>query len=141
MLFQYLIGNTDFAVLSGPQPEACCHTVRVVGAGDAQARATVPYDFDSAGFVGASYAAPHESLPIRHTRERLYRGFCRHNDGLASARAEFLGHGEAIFELIRSERRLTTKGQRDAIGYAAAFYTTLNSGYACASEFSGKCRK
>jgi hypothetical protein len=141
MMFQYLIGNTDFAVLSGPQPDECCHNTRVVGAGDAHGRVAVPYDFDSAGIVAASYAAPHESLPIKDTRKRLYRGFCRHNDGLDSARAEFLDQRQAIFDLIRSEPRLTTKGQREATRYVEAFYTTLNSEYAYASEFSGKCRK
>ncbi len=140
MMFQYLIGNTDFAVLSGPQPDECCHNVRVIGAGDSQARVAVPYDFDSAGFVGASYAAPHESLPIKDVRKRLYRGFCRHNNGLASARAEFLSQRKAIFDLIQGERRLATKGQREATRYVEAFYTTLNSEYAWATEFSGKCR-
>jgi hypothetical protein len=141
MMFQYLIGNTDFAVLSGPQPDECCHNVRVIGPGDGQGRVAVPYDFDSGGFVGASYAAPHESLPIKDVRQRLYRGFCVHNDGLAAARAEFLAQRKAIFDLIDGESRLTTKARREATRYVEAFYTTLNSEYGFASEFSGKCRK
>lgn len=141
MLFQYLIGNTDFAVLSGPQATECCHNTRVIASGEPRARVAVPYDFDSAGMVAAEYAAPHESLPIRSVKQRLYRGFCQHNSTLAAAREEFLGQRQAIFDLIRSEPRLSAKRQRELTRYIEEFYTTLNSEYAFEREISGKCRK
>jgi len=141
MLFQYLIGNTDFAVLSGPQADACCHNTRVLASGDPQRRVVVPYDFDSAGMVAAEYAAPHESLPIKTIGERLYRGFCRHNHTLAAARDEFLAQRTAIFDLIKNEQRLSSKRRRELTRYIEAFYTTLNSEYAYQREISAKCRK
>ncbi len=141
MLFQYLIGNTDFAVLSGPRDDECCHNSRVVGSGEAQGRIAVPYDFDAAGMVAASYAAPHESLPIKTVKQRLYRGFCQHNHTLAAAREEFLGRRKSIFELIQNEPRLSAKRQREMTRYFEEFYTTLNSEHAFAREISGKCRK
>lgn len=141
MLFQYLIGNTDFAVLNGPQASECCHNTRVIGSGEPGARVAVPYDFDSAGMVAASYAAPHESLPIKAVTQRLYRGFCQHNNTLAAARDEFLGRRKAIFDLIQNEPRLSAKRQRELTRYIEEFYTTLNSEYGFAREISGKCRK
>src|SRR5690606_15633456 len=90
MLFQYLIGNTDWEVLGRQGLEECCHNVRVTGASAAAPLVAVPYDFDSAGMVDADYAAPHYRLPIKSVTERLYRGFCIHNDSLEQVRGEAL---------------------------------------------------
>ena len=48
LLFQYLIGNTDFSVKKGPKGEGCCHNGRVIAAAGKQDDWVVlPYDFDS----------------------------------------------------------------------------------------------
>lgn len=141
MLFQYLIGNTDWDVLAGPRPGQCCHNVRVLGNQAAGSRIAVPYDFDSAGMVDASYAAPHPKLPIRAVTDRLFRGFCVHNAALEPVRQEFLGHRQAIFALIRSESRLGQQRQRSVERYFEAFYAVLGSEARFAREISGKCRK
>ena len=46
---------------------------------------TVPYDFDSSGLVDTHYAAAPSQLGVRNIRQRLYRGFCAHNDTLPQA--------------------------------------------------------
>ena len=77
-LFQYMIGNTDWAMRVGPDPDACCHNSRLLGA-DKEARrelTPLPYDFDNAGLVDAVYAVPNEALGLRSVRTRVYRGFC-----------------------------------------------------------------
>lgn len=141
MLFQYLIGNTDFAVLGGPQKDACCHNVRVTGAPDGGGLVAVPYDFDSSGMVNASYAAPHEKLPIKFVTERLYRGFCVHNPSLEPVRAEFLAKRDAILALVHGEDRLSATRKRETLRYFEAFFATLASDSAFAREITGKCRK
>lgn len=141
MLFQYLIGNTDWEVLSGPQKDECCHNVRVTQADSAGGMIAVPYDFDSAGMVDAEYAAPHESLPIRKVTQRIFRGFCRHNDALETVRREFLGHRQAIFDLLENESRLSTQRRRKVTRYFEDFYLTLESESRFARDISGKCRK
>ena len=141
MLFQYLIGNTDFAVLSGPRKDACCHNARVLAGGDPLLRIAVPYDFDSAGLVDAVYAAPHEDLPIRKVSERLFRGFCAHNDTLAAARKEFLAQREAIQALVAQEPRLDAQRRRAAVRFVEAFYATLASDWSFERDLSGKCRR
>lgn len=140
-LFQYLIGNTDFEVLSGPKADACCHNVRVTQAADLRARVAVPYDFDSAGMVGASYAAPHERLPIKDVSERLYRGFCEHNGELERVRDEFVVLRPAIFALIQNEPRLNVQRQRATTRYFEEFYATLTGATRFDRELSRKCRK
>ncbi len=141
MLFQYLIGNTDFSVVTASAEERCCHNVRTMGKAASRALYAVPYDFDSAGLVNASYAAPHESLPIRSVTRRLYRGFCSHNDGLETARQEFLQLEERILELIRDEPRLDASNRRRALRYVGDFYTTLKDPDRFERNITANCRR
>jgi hypothetical protein len=140
MLFEYLVGNTDWDVTTDADPDGCCHNVRVLGA-PGQGRIPVPYDFDSSGMVNASYAAPSEVLPIKDVRQRLFRGFCRHNDTLEAARREYLGKREAIFAMVRDDARLNTSRKRAVTEYFEKFYATLGDDGRFAGEISGKCRK
>lgn len=141
MLFQYLIGNTDWEVMSGPKPDRCCHNVRVTQAKGVDGMIAVPYDLDSAGLVDATYAGPHESLPIRDVKQRLFRGFCRHNEALEPVRREFLDRRESIEALIDREPRLNTQRRRAVQGYVDEFYRTLSSDARFAREITAKCRK
>ena len=141
MLFQYLLGNTDWEVLSGPKDDACCHNVRVVGSENPRTRIAVPYDFDSSGVVDASYAAPHQGLPITSVTQRLYRGFCLHNPALQTVRQEFLAQRAAILALVQGEPRLGPQGQRAMTAYIEGFYAVLGDDARFAREISGKCRK
>ncbi|MDX1666024.1 MAG: hypothetical protein R3350_02295 [Saprospiraceae bacterium] len=65
--FQYLIGNTDWSIYN-------LHNLKLIKVPEYDKVLVVPYDFDYAGLVGATYAVPHESLPIASVRERLYVG-------------------------------------------------------------------
>ncbi len=141
MLFQYLIGNTDWDVLAGPPDGACCHNARVLVGRAPGGFIAVPYDLDSAGLVNASYAAPHESLPIKEVTQRLFRGFCLHNGTLAAAHQEFLAHRPAILALIRDEPRLDEARRREAIRYTQEFYDTLDDPTHFERKLSGRCRK
>lgn len=141
MLFQYLIGNTDWDVLSGPQADACCHNVSIAGSTPGGRVVPLPYDFDSAGMVDAGYAAPPESLPIKDVKQRLFRGFCVHNHALDAARAEFLGHRTAIFGLVRDDRRLSASRRAVLNAYFEAFYATLGDDARFRREVIARCRK
>jgi len=141
MLFQYLIGNTDWEVLAGPKDGECCHNARVLVGTAPGGFIAVPYDLDSAGLVNASYAAPHESLPIKEVTTRLFRGFCVHNDALPAARQEFLRHRAAILALIQDEPRLDESRRKEAIRYVQDFYDTLDNPDRFERELTGRCRK
>jgi hypothetical protein len=73
-VFQYLIGNTDWSLVTADSDEFCCHN------GDLFERdeklVMVPYDFDLAGLVNASYARPDSSLRLKSVKSRRYRGYC-----------------------------------------------------------------
>lgn len=125
MLFQYLISNLDWSVLGGPK-ERCCHNARLVGAGpDAPIVHAIPYDLDSAGLVDAHYAAPPAAIRVRNVRQRLYRGFCAHNDALPAALEEFRALQGEIIGLFENESRLDTRERGKAIKFLNDFYRAL----------------
>lgn len=66
-VFQYMIGNTDWAVHN-------LHNLKLIWVPDRQHPIAAPYDFDLSGFVHTDYAVPNERLPISSVTERLYLG-------------------------------------------------------------------
>jgi hypothetical protein len=142
MLFQYLVGNTDWEVQGVVGQPECCHNVRVT-APDRTATTglvAVPYDLDSSGLVNAPYAGPDVRLPIRAVTERLFRGFCIHNPALADARREVLGQREAILALVRDEPRLAPRRRQAALRYLEAGLETLADEAAFRREVIARCR-
>lgn len=68
-VFNYLIGNTDWSVQYR-------QNIKLMAEDTLSLPVTVPYDFDHAGIVRASYAKPAEELRLRSTLHRRYRGYC-----------------------------------------------------------------
>lgn len=124
-LYQFMIGNVDWAALRGPDPAECCHNMKLIGPEPLEADdfvIPVPYDFDSAGLVNAPYAAPPEGLPIRKVTQRLYRGMCMHNDTLDAARQQMVEQQAAIMGLIAQEGRLNASWKKKASRYLESFF-------------------
>lgn len=140
MLFQYLIGNLDWSVLSGPG-KRCCHNARLIGSSDsANVVYPVPYDLDSSGLADTHYAAPPKNLRVRTVKQRLFRGFCDHNDQIPATVKQYqLLRGE-FEELIRSEPRLDAREKKKALDYVGDFYEVLDSEKAMDRRLSGSCR-
>lgn len=140
-LFEYLIGNTDWAVLNGPSADRCCHNSRLIGANAQSNVISVPYDFDSSGLVDAHYAVPSPTLGIRSNRERVYRGFCANNGALETARREMLNLQPRILELARAQSRLSDGSRQAVTDYLATGFEVLRDDERFAREVTAKCRK
>jgi hypothetical protein len=78
-VFQYLLGNTDWSLVTNEEDEYCCHNVDLLDTGEVLY--PVPYDFDRSGLVNAKYAKPAEGARIRKVTSRRYRGYCRSSIG------------------------------------------------------------
>jgi hypothetical protein len=127
-LFQFMIGNTDWAVTQPTLGEdTCCHNADVLAPVPDRTAALVlvPFDFDSAGLVDAVYAKPDERLGIRSVRERLYRGFCATNGYLDETIAAFNAARPAI-EALLDDQPLAPKAQAAAAAYLARSYEIIN---------------
>jgi hypothetical protein len=143
-LFQYMIGNVDWASLRGPDPAECCHNIKLIGPEPLEENdfvIPVPYDFDSAGLVDTPYAAPPEGLPITKVSQRLYRGFCRHNDLLEDVRQQTLAQEGALRALIENEERLFSNSKKEAIKYLAGYFETAKNPEKFQKNVIAQCRK
>lgn len=127
-LFQYMIGNVDWSPLIGPDPEECCHNVKLVAPrpleqGDLVQ--PVPYDFDSSGLVNPPYAEPPDNLGIRSVTQRVYRGYCAHNGELENARRKALARKADILAVLDSDERLSDGSRKKAAKYLDKYFDVL----------------
>ncbi|PYO44406.1 MAG: hypothetical protein DMD33_03010 [Gemmatimonadetes bacterium] len=134
-VFQYMIGNTDFAV-------SVLHNIVLIrdSAGVAY---PVPYDFDWSGVIWTPYAQPDPRLEIRNVRQRVFRGTCRAPEELAGLFVRFNAQKDAIYALYRSlaSEGLEPKRIEQALGYFDEFYRTINDAGRTRREFIQSCRQ
>jgi hypothetical protein len=126
-IFQYMIGNTDWAVsadhnikliapLTVSEPVKKSYPVPYV----------VPYDFDYSGLVNTEYAVPSEDLQMENVRERLYRGYPRTMDELNDVLAIFKNKKDEIYSLINNFNLLTGRSKEYMISYLEDFYKIIS---------------
>jgi len=140
MLFQYLIGNTDFAVKRGPSGEACCHNGRVLAPPDRYDDWVVlPFDFDQAGIISTDYALPDANFSIRRVSTRLYRGFCAQNSVLSDSIALFNDRRSDITAALLPPGLSKSRHKR-ALRFIDRFYDTVNDPQKLQREILDKCR-
>ena len=123
-LFQYLIGNTDYSLLKGEGDEPCCHNVKVL-IGET-GLIPVPYDFDLAGVIDATYAAPPVGLGINEVTERLYRGFCAHNAELANSIERFKSVKAGIYAAYENNE-VRAKARKKTSRFLDKFYKDIEN--------------
>jgi len=118
MLFEYMIGNTDFSIIAQ-------HNVRLVLTPNVR-RFPVPYDFDFSGLVDSGYGAVAKGLPITDVRDRLYLGPCRtpeewqpYLDKMRAAKPQLLTLYDTVPGLSPSYRRY-------AKGYLEEFFRIID---------------
>ena len=118
-VFQYLIGNTDWAV-------SALHNIVIIRDSTGVFFA-VPYDFDWSGVIWTPYARPDERLGIPTVRERVFRGACRTPAQLAASFAPFIQQKDTIYALYRgmTAQGLEPKRVEQALDYYDDFYKTI----------------
>jgi hypothetical protein len=119
-LFQYLIGNTDFAL-------GALHNAEIVGQ-ETGNFIPIAYDFDFSGAVNARYATPDPRLGIRTVRERIYRGYCVPEEEYPKAVALFKAKKDAIYALYSDQigKLLQPNIVKETLEYYDEFYKTIN---------------
>lgn len=121
-LFQFMIGNTDWAV-----PVA--HNIKfILPKKDSVARPiTIPYDFDFAGLVDAPYATPSPLLGTESVRERVYRGFARNMAELQAVIDIFKDKKDSIYSLIQNFELIKSANREIMIKYLNDFYQIIDN--------------
>jgi hypothetical protein len=117
-LFQYMIGNTDWAVPN-------YHNIKLMRPDSVSTPYVVPYDFDFAGAINARYATPAEELGIEKVTDRSYRGFARTMLELQIALDIFRKQKDNLLSLVKNFE-LLNKRERDAMyNYVKEFYDII----------------
>lgn len=132
-LFQYMIGNTDFAY-------GALHNVELVQMQNGDYWPVV-YDFDFSGAVNARYATVDPQLRIHTVRDRLYRGFCVPKEEYPKAVSLFNEKKESIYALYKdSLGALLRPGIVDeTLKYFDDFYKTINNQRSLKNEIMDAC--
>jgi hypothetical protein len=132
-VFQYMIGNTDFAL-------GALHNAELFATANGEYWPIV-YDFDFSGAVNARYATVDPRLSIRHVRDRQYRGLCVPLDVYPKVYELFRSKKDAIYALYRdSIGKLMRPGTADeTLRYFDEFYKTINDPRSARDEIEDSC--
>lgn len=137
-LFHYLIGNTDFSPVVGPDADMCCHN-HVLFGNDNQPIWSIPYDFDQAGLVDTPYSKANPRFKLRSVRQRLFRGRCIHNDYIEASLESFREHREEILNVLVRIDSATNVSMNRQKNYVERFYKAVSSERRIQSDLVRKC--
>lgn len=131
-VFQYMIGNTDWAI-------SALHNVELIGTD--LGYVPVAYDFDFSGAVNTRYATVDPSLPIRRVRDRIYRGYCLPEETYDPTFALFKAKKDSIYALYSDPlgRLLLGDRAKETVEYFNDFYETIGSPRDAKREIMGRC--
>ncbi|MBA3667628.1 MAG: hypothetical protein H0W65_07890 [Sphingomonas sp.] len=139
-MFQYMIGDLDWAMIAGPRGEGCCHNVRLLTAApDRLPYHPITYDFDYSGLVDASYAVPPEGFHISSVRNRVYRGYCRHNGDALAVAAEFRAKRHQIEAIFGQIPQMEQRTRAKAVAYLARFFDEIATDDSVRSKILNHC--
>jgi hypothetical protein len=138
-VYQYMIGNTDFSLVKGPEEDDCCHNAVLFSATGDAPYASIPYDFDFAGLVNAPYALPNPQFRLKNVRQRLYRGQCSNNELLPAAFQEFEAKRKDVFAIIDEMTMLSRNSRNSVTRYLKYFYRVIGDDEKIQRDFIEKC--
>jgi hypothetical protein len=135
-IFQYMIGNTDWAVPNG-------HNIKLLFDKENTAALpyVIPYDFDYCGLVDASYAVPNEIIGTETVRERVYRGFPRTMEELQLTLDVYRKQKQNILDYVRNFTLLGDKTRRTMASYLEEFYRMIENKKQVETAFIDNARK
>lgn len=120
-LFNLLIGNPDYSVRSGAPGDDCCHNSVPMQDADGLLLPII-YDFDNTGLVNPRYATTPDNLNLGSVRQRLYRGYCRHNSAIAENIEQLVAKRAAIESLFSEHPDVSRSEKKRVASFLKAFY-------------------
>jgi len=133
MIFQYLIGNTDWWIA-----KPVMHNVKLITI-DSSPPIPIPYDFDYCGLVDADYATTDEKLPITAVTQRYFRGYCRRPGSYEKTLQVFIERKEKIYNLIQDFPYISETTRKVALKYFDSFYKIIEDPKQVIKRFYDDC--
>jgi hypothetical protein len=138
-MFQHLIANHDWSMRAGPQGDDCCHNAELIGPLGPGTAMPIPYDFDFSGLVDAPYASPPDELRIRDVRERLYRGYCMHNEEALAAARQFREMRPQMIAALTSVPGLEARTAQKATSFLDGFFADAATDQSVQDKMLKRC--
>jgi hypothetical protein len=136
-VFQYLVGNTDWSLVTSEGKDFCCHNGRLISKNNKLLY--VPYDFDLSGVVDAHYAKPDSSMRIKKVTQRKYRGFCMERPVLAAALEEVASQESAMLGIIENLPELSAKAKTKNLRFLERFFEEAGDRQEMLDDFERDC--
>ncbi len=132
-VFEYLIGNKDWFITSR-------RNVVIFRSKDPTGKLyAVPFDFDFAGLINASYTKPRNVSEKYLSTRRVFRGICYTEEEFERT-FEFYRKLRPVFESIINGQELVSKiTRRENIRYLEDFYNTIEDKEQFKKEFLDVC--
>lgn len=121
-LFQYMIGNADWSTI-------LLRNVKLVTPRTGHRSIPVPYDFDFAGLVNASYAIPQYDLGVRSIRDRLYLGMPCQQETMRATMRLFLEKEQRLRDIVTNCKWLAKESRVEIIYYLHHFFEAIEPAY------------
>jgi hypothetical protein len=138
-LFQHMLSNHDWSMRAGPVGKGCCHNAELIGLAAAGQTIPVPYDFDFSGYVNAPYATPPAELSITDVRQRFYRGYCAHNNGVLAAAQQMRAEHAQIIGVLGQVPGLEPATQQKAASFLDRFFADIGTDADVGSRILKRC--
>lgn len=113
VVFQYMIGNTDWGVADNRNVRLLQTSSGII--------VPIPFDFDFSGFVDAPYAVPLSESGLRNVRERFLMADGLSDEALKKAAAALHEHRQAFADLCRGGLVANKTAER-CVKYLDAFF-------------------
>lgn len=127
-LFQYLIGNDDWYVISH-------HNMTILKNNDTAEFLAIPYDFDWSKLVDASYTKPVGTADHQLRERRTYKGLCMTSEEFDWQKTHFNENRLEILSLVDQIPKLSNRDRNKTTKYIEQFYKTLNAKSSLTSIF------
>jgi hypothetical protein len=122
VMFQYMIGNTDWAIINYQNLKLI-----VADSADIIQPITIPYDFDNSGLVNANYAVPPETMPIENVTERYNKGIALTLDNIKMATEIFKKAEPELIHLVENTKGLSPSDRRYVTNYLHSFFDEMKN--------------
>ena len=120
VLFQYMVGNTDWLLETNKN-------LKVVKKVESDKYMIIPYDFDFTGMVNANYAVPNINFKQRNVKQRIVTNKISNGKCLAAVGAQFMsifGDKQWIFE---NDEHLSPESKEEMTEYLNEFVKLLGN--------------
>jgi len=136
-IFQYLIANSDWSLVTAAGEDTCCHNGDLFDIGSF--RYYVPYDFDLSGLVNTRYARKNPLLRNAKVRQRRYGGHCISTEALKDALVAIKVRRVDILGVIRQLPGLSQKEIEGTVEYLDKFFVNANDEDKLLHLFEDRC--